>query len=234
MTIGSREFVSLTAFIIFSVALFAVFFKERANTSFNYAKLAARAGIFGAISTILYIVPVFNLKLPFLPSFLSLHFDEIPAFVAGYAYGPWTAVAVLLVKTLIKLPMSSTMGVGELTDFCLSLSFVVVATIIYRKKRNFKGVFIGFFASLLTQNLAALLLNIYVMLPFYIAVMGYDQSQLLALCQMANASVSDLGWSYGFYCVLPLNLIKDGAVLFLTFFIYRTLHKALRFEEVRQ
>jgi hypothetical protein len=25
--------------------------------------------------------------------FLELHFDEIPAFIAGYAYGPWTAFA---------------------------------------------------------------------------------------------------------------------------------------------
>ena len=34
---------------------------------------------------------------------MKVHFDEIPAFIAGYAYGPFTALIVILVKTIIKL-----------------------------------------------------------------------------------------------------------------------------------
>ena len=226
-----RRYLSLAMFILLLVAFFFSYFKERGKRSFNYSRLIARAAVFGAISTILYVVPVFNLSLPFFPSFLSLHFDEIPAFIAGYAYGPFTALVVILIKTLIKLPMSSTLGVGELTDFILSSSFVLSATILYKKKRNFVGVFSGFGISLIIQNVVALLLNIYVMLPFYIAVMGYDESQLLSLCQMANSSVENLEWSYGLCCVLPFNLFKDACVLVLTFLIYKILHKPLRWDK---
>lgn len=224
------KIVILVLSLLYIVILFAHYFKGRAKKNFNYTRLVARSAIFGAISTILYVVPIFNINLPFLPSFLSLHFDEIPAFISGYAYGPLTAVLVLLIKTLIKLPFSQSLCVGELTDFLLSAVFILPSTLIYKKMRNLKGVFIGFATGFVLQNVAALILNIYVMLPFYIFVMGISEESLLSLCQMANSSIQDLKWTYGLFAVLPLNLIKDAIVLFVTFFAYRFLHKALRFE----
>lgn len=228
-----ERFYSIASLIFaafFFVLLFRLYFKERSSKDFDYSRLVARAAIFGGISTVLYVVPVFQIHLPFFPSFLAIHFDEIPLFIAGFAYGPLTAFVVLCVKTLIKLPFTSTLCVGEVTDFLLSAIFILPAAMIYKKKRTLQGFFIGAGVGLLCQNVGALLFNIYVMLPFYIFVMGFQESQLLALCQMANASVSDLGWSYGFFCVLPLNLLKDGLVLLVTFFVYKALHKALRFE----
>lgn len=230
MSSNPHSIISLILFGLFFIYLTAFFFKGRSKSKFNYTKLIARSAIFGAISTILYVVPIFNIKLPFLPPFLSLHFDEIPAFIAGYAYGPLTAFVTIFIKTIIKLPFSSTMCVGEIMDLVLSSVFVLSATFTYKKMRNFKGVFLGFAIGLVLQNIAGLLLNIYVMLPFYIAVMGFSESYLLEVCKAANANITDLSWSYGLYCVLPLNLIKDALVLTLTFFIYRLLHKALRFE----
>ena len=53
----------------------------------------------------------------FFPSFLEIHFDEVPAFIAGFAYGPMSAVFILIVKTLVKLPMTITAGVGENDDY---------------------------------------------------------------------------------------------------------------------
>jgi hypothetical protein len=32
-------------------------------------------------------------------------FDEIPAFICGFAYGPWAAFCVIAIKTVIKFPL---------------------------------------------------------------------------------------------------------------------------------
>ena len=79
-------------------------------------KFITRSAVFAAISIVLYIVPYFNIALPIFPAFLKIHVDEIPAFIAGFAYGPPSGVFVIVVKTLAKLPMTSTGGVGELAD----------------------------------------------------------------------------------------------------------------------
>lgn len=233
MSETAYSWIALGLGLLFAVLLFVHATFGMKKREFNYARLAARAAVFGAISTILYIVPIFNFNLPFLPSFLALHFEEIPAFIAGYAYGPFTAFVVILMKTLIKLPMTNTLGVGELTDFILNIAFILPATLIYKKWRNFKGVFLGFGLSFLIQNVVALFLNVYAMIPFYIFMMGYPEDALLAMCQAVNANVTDLKWSYAFLCVLPLNVIKDSLVLLLVFFIYKVLHKPLRFEAAK-
>lgn len=219
--------VSLVATIVF-VILYSKVIKRK---EFSWARFAARVAIFGALSTILYVVPVFQLKLPFLPSFMELHFDEVPAFIAGYAYGPFTALIVILVKTIIKLPFTSTLCVGELADFIFSCAFVLPAAFIYKKIRNLKGVFIGFGVSFIIQILVASLMNVYAMLPFYMQVMGLDYDTILDWCAKANPLVQNLGLDYVMWVVVPLNVIKNTIVLLLTFFIYKGIHKSLRWEK---
>lgn len=223
---------SLVATIVF-VILYSKYMKRK---EFSWARFAARVAIFGALSTILYVVPVFQLQLPFLPQFMKVHFDEIPAFIAGYAYGPFTALIVILVKTIIKLPMSSTLCVGEFADFLFSVAFVLPAAFIYKKIRNLKGVWIGFAVSFVTQLVVAIVLNVYAILPFYMQVMSqtspyYDYEHILGACAEANPLVKNLDLDYALFIVLPLNLIKNTAVLIVTFFVYKGIHKALRWEK---
>ncbi|MCH3909097.1 MAG: ECF transporter S component [Bacilli bacterium] len=224
----------LLAFLLVYVLLFikyCSFLSKDAVSSFNWPKFIARIAIFGAISTILYVVPIFQVKLIFLPSFLELHFDEIPAFIAGFAYGPLTAFMVLLIKTLIKLPFSSTLLVGELSDLIYSTAFVIPASLIYKKMRNMKGVAIGFSVSLVLQLIVSSLINIYVMLPFYMSLYGMSYDGLLALCQAANPAIQNLYGDYVLFVNLPLNLIKDGIVIAVTFLVYRSIHKLLHFDK---
>ena len=224
-------YLSIAGLIIFCVCLVKVYSHFQPNKEFNWVKFVARVGIFAAISTILYIVPIFQISLPFVPSFMSLHFDEVPAMIAGYAYGPIVGEAVLLVKTIIKLPMTHTMCVGELADFIFSSVYILPATLVYKHIRNMKGVFIGFGISTVLQVLTAMTLNVYWILPFYMNVMGYPAEQLLQLCQKAVPLITDLKWSYAFFGVMPLNVIKDVCVFIITFLVYRTIRKALHWEK---
>lgn len=203
------------------------------NRQYSPVRMITRVAVFGAMSTILYVIPVFKFRLPFFPSFLEIHVDEIPAFIAGFAYGPVTGIAVIAIKTVMKFAFNGitpTLGVGELTDLILSSLYVGIATFIYTKKRNLKGVAIGFSVATLAQVFAAMIINVYLMIPFYMNVMNYPLDGLLSLMKAANPAITDVGWSYAFFAVLPFNLLKDAIVIVITFILYRSLHKFLRFE----
>lgn len=230
MTKDQISWIVLGATLIVAIAFVVIYSRFVKKANFSWIRFVARVAIFSALSTILYIVKVFEVHLPFLPPFLALHFDEIPAFIAGYAYGPYAALIVILVKTIIKLPFTSTLAVGELADFLFSCAFVLPATFVYKKIRNLKGVFIGLGISVVLQVVVAMVMNVYAILPFYIQVMGMTEDMILGMCQKANPSITDIQWSYAFLAVMPLNLIKDAIVIVVTFVIYRGIHKTLRWE----
>ena len=113
MTKDQISWIVLGATLIVAIAFVLIYSRFVKKANFSWIRFIARVAIFSALSTILYIVKVFEVHLPFLPPFLALHFDEIPAFIAGYAYGPYAALIVILVKTIIKLPFTSTLAVGK-------------------------------------------------------------------------------------------------------------------------
>ncbi len=222
---------SIVLIVAFLVLIILFYLKEHRSSSFDWPRFVARVAVFSAISAVLYVVPLFQINLPIFPSFLALHFDEIPIFVCGFAYGPVPALAVILVKTVIKLPFTSTLCVGELSDLLFSTAFVLPAVLVYQKKRNLKGVAIGFALATIIQVVVAMVMNVYAMLPFYMFVMGFSEEALLSMCQAANPAITSLGWPYAFLAVLPLNLIKDAIVIVVTFIVYRTLHVFLRYQK---
>ena len=207
----------LLVWLIFTVRFY---YSEHHISSKMGVKFIVRVGVFGAISAVLYIFIKF--PIPIFPSFLEIHIDEIPIFIAGFAYGPWAAVFVTLVKTIIKLPLTSTMCVGELCDFLYTLAFVVPASIIYKRHRSIKGALVGLAVGVVFQLIAAVLGNIYIILPFYMKVMEFPKEAILAMCQKANPMITNLEWAYGLFAVLPFNLIKIAIVVVLTFLIYKS------------
>ena len=210
--------------VIFVFVFLKAYFAEKQHAKYKFGtKQMVRVAVFGALSGIFYIFIKF--PVPFLPTFLEFHFDEIPAFIASFAYGPITGLLVLLIKTLIKLPLTRTLGVGELSDLIYSAAFILPAAIVYKKHRNFKGVVVGLLFGTVLQLAVSLLSNIYVMIPFYMKVMELPEAAILGMCKAANPKITDVGWSYGLLAVLPFNLIKDVAVIVITIFTYKSVHR---------
>ena len=219
-----KTFIFGVLIVLFIFVFLKCYFAEKQNSKYKFGtKQIVRVAIFGALSGIFYIFIKF--PVPFIPFFLEFHFDEIPAFIASFAYGPISGLLVLLIKTLIKLPMTNTLGVGELADLLYSAAFILPAAIVYKKHRNFKGVVIGLSIGTILQLVVSLLGNIYLIIPFYLKVMEYPAEQLVAWCQLANKNITDLQWSYGLFAVLPFNAIKDAAVIVLTLFTYKSVHR---------
>ena len=229
-----RSIIALVLFFalfVGTILLYASYHKG--ENQFNPVRFITRVAMFGAMSTVLYAVPVFKFSLPFFPSFLEIHFDEVPAFICGFAYGPLAGLAVVLVKTLVKLAISgsSTMLVGELCDLILSTVYIGIASFIYKRKRNLKGVAIGLGIATAVQVIVAMLLNVYAMIPFYMMVMGFPEGALLGAMQKAMPMITDVKWSYALIAVLPFNLLKDALVIVITFIVYHYIHRFLRMKK---
>ena len=165
---GTYEIVRLIIVFVFMVIVLArlvarLFFKCNPMTT----KFIARTAVFAAISIILYTVPFLKFSLPIFPAFLEIHLDEIPALMAGFAYGPLSGFLVILVKTVVKLPLTGTAGVGELADFIYSAAFIIPAAIIYKKHRTIKGALISLLVATGIQIVVSSLLTTFVMLDIY-------------------------------------------------------------------
>ena len=191
-------------------------------------KFVARTAVFAALSVILYTVPFLKFKVPFFPPFLEIHLDEIPALIAGFAYGPISGILVIVVKTIIKLPMSTTMGVGELADLLYSVAFIVPAALIYKRYRNIKGAVVSLVVSSLIQAAVASIVTAFVMLDFYVFMMpGLTMDSILAMCKAINPNITSLGWTFVLFVGLPFNLFKDAIVIVVTFILYKHLHRLI-------
>lgn len=190
-------------------------------------KFITQTAFFAAISSLLYVLPFLKFSLPFFPSFLEIHFDEVPAFIAGFAYGPLSAFGVILIKTIIKLPFTSTLCVGEVADFIFSLAFVLPACLFYKFDKKFKNAIIGLLISNFIQLLVSSFFTTFVMLNFYIKFMGLSEEIIIKMCSAVNKNVTSLGWTFLLFISLPFNFIKNLFVTVLVVILYKKIHTTI-------
>ena len=222
---GWFKWVMMGLLILIVIGLFILSYFNYKKKKINPVKFITVTGIFGALAVILYVViPDFGLG--FTPPWLKVHLDEIPMFLAGYMYGPIAALMVDLIKTLVKLPMSSTACVGEIGDFIFSLVFVLPAVLIYERKRKLSSVFIGFGVSTAAQIIFAMLMNVFFMIPFYSMLYGLPESVLEGMCTKIIPAVQGENWKwlYASIMVAPMNAIKDSIVIVVVLLLYKRLH----------
>ena len=91
-----------------------------------------QAGMLGAIAVVLML---FEIPLPFAPSFYEIDFSEVPVMIGTFAIGPVAGAAIELVKILLNFIINgtTTAGVGEVANFLIGCALVVPAGIIYRR-----------------------------------------------------------------------------------------------------
>lgn len=181
-------------------------------------------GVQGAIAALLYIFVKFNL--PIFPSFLDIQISEIPALITAFAYGPFAGCMVILVRFFIKLPFTGTAGVGEVADLLLGFTLVVIAGLIYKKKRTFKRALIGTGVGIGTATAFACLINWLILIPFYLELYFHgSMAPLIGMCSMIpGINEGNFMPLYIFVGVLPFNLLRYLIVFVLTFVLYKRVH----------
>jgi len=175
-----------------------------------------------AISAVLYM----TIKIPWpYATFLDIQFSNLPAIIAGFALGPVSGVAVVLIRTLLKLALTgtSTMYVGEFADVLISTATVVVSSVIYLKLRSRKGALLASFAGAFTWVVVAVLANYFFLVDFYIQFFfGGDAAPLIGMMSRIPG-ISEDNWMhlYILFAAIPMNIVLATLVYGITFIVYK-------------
>ncbi|MGN0171127.1 MAG: ECF transporter S component [Lachnospiraceae bacterium] len=180
----------------------------------------------GGISAVLML---FEFAVPFVPPFIELDFSELAIIIGGFVMGPVEGLLIILIKILLNLVMNgtTTMGVGELMNFCVSAFYMVPSVLIYRKLRTRKGAAISLLCGTLTVSILATLTNYFIMFPIYAWAYKMPMEALVQMGSAVNPHVNSL-FTMMLWAVLPFNLFKYTLVSIITFLVYKRLAGFLR------
>ena len=172
------------------------------NTKFDTKKIVGIA-VFAALAfgvTFIFRIPVM---------FLTFDAKDAILVVASFIYGPYAAVAMSLIISLLEISISETAVIGAIMNFVSSATFAGTASFIYKRRRTFNGALVGLFTSVALTTAVMMLMNIFIT-PFY---MGVERSVVISMLPTV---------------LLPFNFAKtlmNGAIAIL---IYKPVAVAMR------
>ena len=180
------------------------------------------------LSAIAYVLMFLDFSVPFMPSFIKMDLSELPALIGAFAYGPVAGVVICLVKNVIHLMITTTGGVGELSNFLLGASFVLVAGGVYRFKKSRKGALIGSVLGAFVMGMFSIIFNYFLVYPIYYNFMPQDA--ILAAYQLIFSGVKNI-----LQCLIvfnaPFTFIKGMLSVVITFIIYKRISPILKGNE---
>ena len=176
--------------------------------------------MFSALAAVLML---WEFPIPFIaPNFYEIDLSEIPILVGSFIMGPVSGVIMEAIKIILKLLIkgTSTAYVGDFANFCIGVCLVVPASIIYQKHKTKKNAFIGMLVGTLFMAVAGVVLNYFVMIPFYVKAFGMPLEAIIG----AGAKIQPLvtsKLSFTIVCVAPFNIVKGIIVSLVTALIYK-------------
>lgn len=181
--------------------------------------------IVALLSAIAAILMYARFPLPFAPGFMDVDISEVPGLIAGFLFGPLWAIVEIALKLIIKLILqnTSTFGVGELSNLIVSSSFVVTASLIYRRKKTFKAAMIGTFLGVIIMSLVAALSNYFIVFPAF----SIPMDTFAPTMSKINPLVSNVP-TLLLFSIIPFNLVKGFLNLVVIAAIFKPLNPILK------
>ncbi len=178
--------------------------------------------ILAAISIVLFLPP---LQIPIV-LFYKLDFSSVPVLLGTFAMGPLTGMVILLLKSLTGLLFSTSLGVGELADFMIGLSMLVPAGLYYQKDKTRKNAMTGMEIGAVAASAMGVLLNVYLLIPFYGAVFNLPVEEIIAMGQTIAPSIDSI-WKFVLILTAPFNIVKWALIAIISVIIYKPLSPIL-------
>lgn len=174
----------------------------------------------GMLSSIAVILMFFEVPVPMMPSFLKLDASELPAIVGAFVLGPMAGVFIELIKNVVHALNSHTMGIGEVANFLVGISFVVPAGYLYGKYSTRRGAVFSLMVATFIMMVSAAILNYFILIPLYQVVLHFPLEQMVALGTATNPRIVDLT-SFITMAIAPFNMIKGIIISLFTMLIYK-------------
>lgn len=196
--------------------------QARQNQAYNVRCLVVTA----MLSAVAFILMFLDFAIPSLiPSFIKMDVSELPALIAAFSLGPVYGVAVCLIKNLLHLFITTTGGVGELSNFLLGATFVLVAGLIYKSKKTRRSALIGSLLGAVAMAVFSVISNYFLVYPFYYNMM--PEEMILGFYQIINPSVENILQCLIFFN-MPFTFVKGLLSVVITFLVYKRLSPILK------
>ena len=181
--------------------------------------------IMGAIG---FILMVLEFPLPFIiPSFIQFDFSELPALITAFALGPIQGIIVCFIKNLLHLFISSSAGVGELSNFVLGAIFVGTAGFIYKHKKTRMGALLGTVLGAFIMAVVSVITNYFVVYPAYVVLYGLPMPAIIGMYEALLPAANTLFKALLIFN-LPFNFVKGMIIALICFIIYKKLSPILK------
>lgn len=177
------------------------------------------------LSAVAYILMFLDFSVPFMPAFIKMDLSELPALIGSFAMGPVCGVVVCLIKNVLHLFITTTGGVGELSNFILGVAFVLPAGLIYRHKKSRKSALIGSLAGAVVMGVFSIISNYYLVYPVYYNFM--PEETVLNAYQALIPSMKSILQSLVCFN-MPFTIIKGLFSVVITFLTYKHISPILK------
>ena len=180
----------------------------------------------GAISAVLML---FEFVIPFVPPFIKFDFSELAIIIAGFVLGPIDGLLVIFIKLVLKLILkgTTTAGVGEVMNFCVSAFYMLPSVLIYRRHKSKKWAAISMGIGTVVVSVMAVLTNYFIMFPVYAWAFHMPMEAIVEIGTQVNSKIDSL-FTMMVWAVLPFNLLKYSVISLTTFLVYKRLAGFLR------
>lgn len=177
----------------------------------------AYLALFTAMAYILYL-PWLEFRLfPAVP-FMKVDFSNSFVMIAGFALGPIAGVVVGVLKEILHaLTFSQTVGIGEIANILMLLPYVLIPSLIYKKRKGIKVVVVSLAIGCLAQTIWSVPVNYLLTFPFFYSAMGYGS------------------WSDGmqfylgvWYWAVLFNFIKCLLITVAVLLVYKPLSRLIK------
>ena len=179
------------------------------------------------LSAIAFVLMFLDTAVPIMPSFIKLDLSELPALVATFALGPVCGVIVCLIKNLLHLLITTTGGVGELSNFILGAAFVLPAGLIYQHKKTKKNAIIGASVGALVMAIISFPSNLFIVYPVYYNFMPKDVIIAAYQALVPFANIDSIAKCLLLFNV-PFTFVKGLISAIITILIYQPLRPLLK------
>lgn len=193
------------------------------NKQSKFIKKMSLIAILAAVSFGLYYI---NFPIPFLfPGFLKVNFSNLPILIGGFTLGPVAGGAIVLIRFLIKLPLSDTIFVGEIADLIIGFASVIPAAIIYKHNKSKKGAAMALIVSTLFWIASSMIANMFILIPAYIKMFfnGNITAFVSTLKIIPGVNENNYMSKYILWAVIPFNTMISVVVNVITYTVYKRL-----------
>lgn len=224
----------VAVFILLIVAMFvaariAETYVAKKNGDVNPGMTTRKMVIIGIFSAISAVLMLFEIPMPFAPSFYKLDLSDLPAVIGGFAFGPMTGVMIEFIKILLNLILNGTQTafIGELANFIVGCSYVLPASIIYIFRKNRQIAMISCLTATMIITLVGSSLNAFYLLPAFAKLYGMPLDALIGMGTAINPAINNM-FTFILFAVAPINLLKGSVISGITLLVYKKLSPVIK------